>query len=645
MADTLQIGISGLLAAQSALATTSHNISNVNTPGYSRQRVELVARPPTPKADGFIGNGVRVDTVARIYNQFLVGQLRTNTTLNSQYSTFADYAGRVDNLLADPKAGLSPTLQEFFKAVQGVADAPSSTPARQVLLSQSNALVDRYRYLYNNLNAQYASMNTQTDTAVSEVNQLAKSLAKLNQQIVTAQGQAAGQPANDLLDQRDELIRQLSEKVAVSVVPQSDGSLNVFIGNGQTLVIGYTAATLSTRPNGFDPNKKDILIGNGTGTPVNITDSLKGGVLGALQSFRQQILNPALNSLGRVAINLADAFNAQHKLGLDLNNNLGGTFFNVPTPTVLANTLNTTNATPTVTITDPGQLSNVDYRLQYDGTTSTWSLINTTTNKLVTSGSGATPLTADGLSIAVSAIGAVPGNSYSFEIQPTRNAARDISVAITDPRQIAAAGAVRASAATTNLGSATISAGQVNNPADPNFLATATITFSSSTAGTLIANQYSINGGAPVAYTSGANIDVNGMRVQITGKPYVNDTFTVEKNTGAVSDNRNALALGDLQTTPTMLKNTSGTPTTDFQSAYAQIVSAVGTQTHQADINQTAQKSVLQQSVAQRDAVSGVNLDQEAANMLRFQQAYQATARIIATSNQLFTALMTALGG
>lgn len=645
MADTLQIGVSGLLAAQRALATTSHNISNVNTPGFSRQRVELGARVPTPQGDGFIGNGVQVNTVARLYDQFLVGQVRSNTTLDSQYSTYYDYASRVDNLLADPKAGLSPTLQEFFKSVQGVSNTPSSIPARQVMLSQSNALVDRYHYLYSNLTTQYASINTQTETTVGEVNRLASGLAKLNQQIIDAQGQAGGQPANDLLDQRDELIRQLSQKVSVNVVPQGDGAANIFIGNGQTLVIGNTASTLNTQPNAFDPNSKDIFLSNGTGAAVNVTQNLKGGVLGSLQTFRREILDPSLNSLGRVAINLASSFNAQHKLGLDLNNNLGGTYFNVPAPTVLPNALNTSSAKPVVSITDPGKLTNADYQVLYDGTTSTWNVINTTTKQIVTSGSGATPLSADGLSIDVSAIGAVPGNTYSFEVQPTRNAARDLSVAITDPRQIAAAGAVRASASSSNLGNATISDGQVINPADPSFLATANIQFSSSTAGTLTANQYSINGGPPIAYTSGSNIDVNGMRVQITGTPYVNDTFTVEKNTGAVSDNRNALALAGLQATPTMLKNSSGTPTADFQTAYAQMVSDVGTKTHQADINQTAQKSVLQQSVAQRDALSGVNLDEEAANMLRFQQSYQATARVIATSNQLFQTLIGVVGG
>ncbi len=645
MADSLQIGVSGLLAAQRGLNTTSHNISNANTPGYSRQRVELSARVPTPQGDGFIGNGVQVTTVARYFDQFLTGQVRTNTTLNSEYSTYYDYASRVDNLLADPNAGLSPTLQEFFKAVQGVSNAPSSIPAREVLLSQSGALVDRYQYLYDNLSSQYDSLNTQLETSVGEVNRLAQGLAKLNQQIIDAQGQGGGQPPNDLLDQRDELIRQLSEKVTVSAVPQDDGAVNIFVGNGQTLVIGNTAATLSTQPNAYDPNRSDIFLSNAAGVPVNVTDSLKGGVLGALQSFRKEILDPALNSLGRVAINLAENFNSQHQLGLDLNNNLGGAFFNVPTPTVYSNGLNTTGTKPVVTITDPGQLSNADYLLKYDGTTSTWSVVNTTSNQVVTSGSGATPLTADGLSIDVSGIGAAPGDQYSFEIQPTRNAARDLSVAITDPRQIAAAGAVRATAASANLGDATISPGEVIDPTDPNFLATANIQFGSSSGGTLLADQYRINGGAWVSFTSGANIDVNGMRVQITGQAYVNDAFTVEKNNGSVSDNRNALALAALQTTPTMLKNSSGTPTADFQSAYAQIVSQVGTRTHQVDINRSAQESVLQQSVAQRDALSGVNLDEEAANMLRYQQSYQATAQVIATSNQLFQTLIGVFGG
>ena len=646
MSDALQIGVSGLLAFQRALGTTSHNISNVNTPGYSRQNTVLDVLNPTPAANGFIGNGVQVSSIQRMYNQFLVGQVRTNTTLNSQYQNYYQYASQVDNLLSDPKAGLSPALQDFFSAVQGVSNDPSSIPARQVLLTQAGSLVNRFQYLHTNLNNLFTGVNSQITSDVSEINSLAASIAKLNGDIVTAQGAAGGQPANDLLDQRDELLRQLSEKVSVSAVPQDDGAMNVFIGNGQTLVIGNNASTLSAQIDGADPTKLSVQLTAANATPVDVTSAMQGGEVGGLLDFTKNMLAPALNSLGRVAINIATAFNTQHAAGLDLNNALGGQFFTVPTPAVLSDSGNTTTNAPTVTITDPGQLTNADYQLSFNTVSATWSLINTSSKQVVASGTGATPLTADGLSVDVSAIGAVAGNQYHFDVRPTRDAAQNIGVAITDPSQIAAAGAVRTTSDSANLGSATIAPGMVIDPTSPSFLATATIQFGSSAPGTMVANQYSLDGGVTWnAYTSGANIDVNGMRTQITGTAYVGDTFVIGKNTGGVSDNRNALALGALQTTPTMLKNTVGTPTADFQSAYGQLVSEVGTKTHQVDINRTAQQAVLDQSVQAREGVSGVNLDEEAANMVKYQQAYQATAQVISTAASLFQTLLAAVKG
>lgn len=648
--DLLGTAVSGLIAFQRQLATTGHNISNVNTPGFSRQTVQLDARLPQFSGDGFIGNGVGITTVKRNYDDFLTAQVRTSTAANSQLQQFVQSASQVDDLLSDPRAGLAPSLQSFFDAVHGLANDPTSTTGRQVLLSQANALADRFHYLDQRLTDLRNGVNISITTAVNEINNLASSIATVNNQIVQASANASGQPPNDLLDKRDALIEQLAEHVSVSTLKQDNGAVNVFIGNGQTLVIGGTTNTLAVVPNQYDATRYEIGYSMGA-TTLNISNSITGGSLGGMLDYRNQILDTTQNALGRVAIGISATFNTQHRLGVDPSGVLGGNFFSpIDTTSSSSRVLTSSTAQVGVTITNPAALTTSDYRLDFSG--GNYTLTRLSDNAVVYPANAAFPAgPIDGLSFTLAAL-PVPVAGDSFLIQPTRLGAKDIGVALNDSARIAAAGPLRTSAATnasglpTNLGTGTISAGTVSNTTGLPLAAptTITMTFDSAT------NLFTVVGGpgGTLAYnpaTEGAGkqftfAGFGGITFTLAGTPQTGDSFVIGNNTNAAGDNRNALALGDLRSALTLANSTA-----TYENAYGQMVADVGTNTHRAQVNQNAQQSVLAQATEARDSVAGVNLDEEAANMVRFQQAYQAAAQMIAVSNSVFQTMLNAVKG
>ncbi len=633
--DSLAIGISGLLTSQRSLSTVSQNITNVNTEGYSRQRVDVVTNTPQFSGGGYVGTGVAVGGVRRLYDDFLTAQVQTNTASYNQTENFYTLTSRIDNLLADPQAGLTPSLQSFFNAVQGVANDPSSGAARQVLLSESGTLVDRFHYMDQRLGELRNGANAEVQNRVTEINGLAQSIASVNRDISVAPGRASGTLPNDLLDKRDALIAQLSERVAVTTVPQDDGSLNVFIGNGQPLVAGFRAQPLSVMNNQFDATRLEVGYQMGTDT-INISNQLSGGKLGGVLDFRNRVLDVAQNTLGRVAIGLADNFNDQHKLGQDLNGALGSDFFKAPSLQVQARSLNTGTSAVTAALADANGLTTSDYRLTYTGSNNyTLTRLSDNQTSAINTG-GSYPYTSaaiDGFSLNITAGAAV---NDSFLIQPTRQGAQTIGMVINDAKSIAAGAPIRTSAALTNTSAATISPG-VANAQDPDLRNTVSITFTSpglfnvvdATNGTLATN---------VPYVSGQAISYNGWTAKISGAAATGDVFSVGANTSGVSDNRNALLLGQLQKQQML-----GGGTATYQDAYGELVANVGTQAHQADITRNAQDVLRKQSLEARDAVSGVNLDEEAANMVRLQQAYQASAQVISMTDNLFQTLMGAI--
>jgi len=623
--------LSGMNAAQIGLATAEHNIANANTPGFTRQEVLIGSRPPQSLGGSFLGQGVDVVGVKRIYDQFLTSQVQQEQNQASYLSTYYSAMKQIDNLIADPTAGVSPAMQEFFNAMNGVANNPESVSARQTLLGGAQFVANRFRAIDQRLTDIANGIAGQITGSVNTINTYAQQIAALNGNIkrATAASQG-GQLPNDLLDQRDQVINQLNKEIKVSVQTQTDGTASVFIGNGQALVINEQAMSLRPIQSSSDPSKIDIAYLNGNNTIPLQQSSLQGGSLGAYLAFRDQSLEPARNALGRVALGLAASVNQQNQLGQDLNGVLGGNLFNTAVPRVDKGAFNTGTAVVSAAISDVGALTTSDYRLKFDGANYTMLRLsdNTTTNL------GATlPQTVDGFTVSLTAGAAATGDT--FLIRPTANGARDISVAANDPARIAAAAPMRAAAALANTGSATISSGTVKTPLplDPNLQASVSITFDTPTTFTVTGAVPAVAGS--VAYTSGTDISYNGWTVQITGTPSVGDTFSVTQNSNATGDNRNALLLAGLQ-----VQNLLANGTANLQGAYGQLIGEIGAKTHELDVTSQAQTNMAAQTVAAQQAVSGVNLDEEAANLLRYQRAYQAAAKAMQIANTMFDALL-----
>lgn len=636
------ISISALNAAQIGLATTEHNIANANTDGFNRQVIETATRIPQLYGSGYIGQGTDVVTIKRIYNEFLAGQILSEQSYASHLDSYYAEIKQIDNILADPNAGLSPALQDFFNSVNNVSSTPGSVPARQAMLSSAQSLATRFQTLNQRLVDINNDINNQIGYSVTTINAYARQIAALNQDIVVAQN-ATGQPPNDLLDKRDQLVFELNKEVKASIVKESDGSYNVFIGNGQSLVVGMQSFNLQTVQSLTDPRRLDVAYSGSTpGTFIRMQQSsLQGGKLGGLIEFRTNTLDNTQNALGHVAIGLAGLFNDQHQLGQDLNGALGGNFFKLGAPSVAPSTNNTLNGSTAVvsaSIVDYAALTGSDYSLQYNGA-SGYTLTRLSDNTVTTY--TALPQTVDGFTISSTA-GGIAGDVYL--IRPTVNGARDFAVSISDTSKIAAAAPIRTATPLTNFGTGKISDGAVNptpvtpDPAHPatdlNLQQPVTITFTSPT-------TFDVTGtglGLPatgIAYTPGADISYNGWTVQITGEPATGDMFTVGPNTGATVDNRNALLLAGLQTQNTLLGNTAS-----FQGTYSRLVSQIGNKTRELDITSQAQTSMLNLSIREHQSISGVNLDEEAANMLRYQRVYQAAGKALQIADSVFDTIL-----
>ena len=551
------VAVSGLNAAQVGILTTSHNISNASTEGYTRQRIIQSTNEPQFFGSGFIGQGTHVDTVRRLYDQQLSERVLSASTGAAEMESYSSLISQIDNLLADPSAGLSPALSDFFTAVQEMVANPSSIPARQSMLSASQALVSRFQSIDQRIREIRTGVNAMVTSEASAINSIAQQLAEINQRIVLAQAAGPNQPANDLLDQRDQLVAELNTHVRATTITQNDGTYSVFIGNGQPLVVGTIPYSLKAVADPADPEKIVAALQSPGGGVVYIPESmLSGGTLGGLVAFRSESLDQMQDSLGEIALALATDFNAQHHLGQDLAGVMGGDYF------------------------DMSQMTSA------------------------------------------------------------RNAAAGIALAIADPREIAAAAPIRTATSLGNTGTAQVTSSTVDAtlPLNANLQQTVTITFTSAT-------TFNVTGtgtGNPIGLTyptASGDISYNGWTIKISGTPAIGDAFTVSANTQGVSDNRNGVLLGALQTAKTMA---GGTAT--YQSSYSAIVSQIGNKAREVDITGQAQQSLLEQAKSTRDQLSGVNLDEEAANLLRYQQAYQAAAKVITIASTLFDEIL-AIGG
>lgn len=642
-------GLSGLNAARDALMTTAHNTANVYTPGYSRQVAEVATNGAIATGSGFMGTGVRVTTISRSFDAYLTAQLSSAQSSSAALSTYGTQINRIDTLLSDKTAGLSPLMQNFFTATQGVANTPSDPAARQQLISSAQALSNKFRSTDQYLTDLNSSVNDQIQGSVSQVNSFAKQIANLNQQIGLAQAMAGGSPPNDLMDQRDQLVSQLSQIVDVKVLAQADGQYSVSVGNGQSLVTGNQAATMQAVPSAADPTRTSIALLTVSGNVTQLNDNvITGGSLGGLMSFRAQSLIPAQNQIGQLAMSLSDAVNAQHKLGVDLNGALGGNFFTTATPGVFSNKNNTGTMVVAAAVTNTSQLTASDYSVDVKNVAGTLTYsVTRLSDKSTVATSTTFPITFDGVSLSSPSGAAQAGDS--FLVQPTRTGARDMDVLVLDPAKVAAASPIITDNVAGNKGSGALSPATVDStyPATP-LAAPVTLAYDTATnslTGFPAAASVTVTppGGAPTTYaagtavpfTAGATMSFNGITVTLTGAPAQGDTFTIANNSGGVSDGSNALLIGGLQRKAVM-----GNGTTTFNDAYSQLVSQVGNRALEVKTAGTTQDSVTAQIKASQQSVSGVNQDEETGNLLMYQQMYQANAKVIQTASTIFDAIL-----
>ena len=368
------IGLTGLNAAQAGLITTSHNISNAGTAGYSRQTTVQSTNPAMFSGAGFFGEGTKIDTIKRAYDSFLSNQVLSADTKYNEYNAYSVEISQIDNMLADSTVGLEPAVDSFFQGVQEVAANPSSIPARQSMISSAQSLVDRFKNLATRLNDIRSGVEGQIKDTVTSISTYAQEIADVNRQIAIAQQAGSSQPANDLLDTRDQLVKELNQLVRVSTATASDGSMSVFIGTGQPLVVGINATKLEARASTTDPTRLNVNIITQSGAPLTVPESLLGGgKLGGLLTMRSESLDATQNQLGLIAVGLSSAFNAQHALGQDLNGNLGSSFFKVPGVTVLGDSSATTTP-PTVQFSNVSKLTGDDYKLVFTDAVGNYSL-------------------------------------------------------------------------------------------------------------------------------------------------------------------------------------------------------------------------------------------------------------------------------
>lgn len=658
----ISIGITGIRAAQLGLLATEHNIVNADTPGYSRQSTVQATNSAITTGSGSIGQGVNVVTIKRQYDAYLTGQVNTAQTQVSNLSTLASQLSQIDVMLADPDAGLSPALQSFFAGVQQVSSNPSSLPARQSMMTSAQTLVTRFNNLDARLTEIGDQLNGRITSAVADINSYASQIADLNQRIVLAQSGYAQSP-NDLLDQRDQLVNELNKLIKVNTSTNGDGSFNVFIGSGQQLVIGGKTVEMTAQASSSDLTR--IAIGLQTAGGVQeLPDSLIiGGELGGLVSFRSQSLDAAVNELGRVAASLALTFNAQYSLGMDLSGRVAGDvgfvgeLFKIPTPSVVPNAKNEGAGSLSATFLAPTAPTAPDYTGNFStnittsnyqvtfGAGGSYTVTRQNDKAVVASGTGPGAVSFDGLSLNIAAVGA-PGDRFMLE--PVADVAKNISVdtkVVADPRLINAAAPVRTTKNVANTGAMVMSQGVVGvgySIADLPQTLTATATHLTGLAGTWTV-KYSdgstATGTGNIPLTSGtatlAGISRSGMSFTITGQPAAGDTFVIERNQNGVQDGRNALLFAALQTA-----NTTNGGTATYQTSYARLVADNGIRTREAQVRLEAQEAVLAQAQNSRDALSAVNLDEEAANLIKYQQAYQAAAKIMEVGNTLFDTLL-----
>ncbi|WP_431647628.1 flagellar hook-associated protein FlgK [Enterobacter hormaechei] len=438
MFSLINSAMSGLSAAQSALNTVSNNISSYNVAGYTRQTTILGASNSTLTGGGWVGNGVYVSGVQREYDAFITNQLRAAQNQSSGLTTRYQQMSKIDDVLSDTTNSLSANLQDFFKSLQTLVSNAEDPAARQTVLGKADGLVNQFKTNDQYLRDQDAQVNTAISTSVDQINNYAKQIANLNDQISRLTGVGAGASPNELLDQRDQLVSELNKIVGVDVTVQDSGTYNISIANGYTLVQGSNASQLAAVKSSADPARTTIAYVDAAAGNVEISEKqITTGSLGGLLTFRSQDLDQARNTLNQMALAFADAMNTQHQAGFDANGDPGGKLFDFGSPAVLSNGKNTGSASVTATMTDSTKVQATNYKVEYNGTDWTITRLSDNTSFTAmpdTSGN----LSFDGLNVNISGSA---NNKDSFIVKPVNDVIVNMDVAISDESKLAMASA------------------------------------------------------------------------------------------------------------------------------------------------------------------------------------------------------------
>ncbi|MFB2762532.1 flagellar hook-associated protein FlgK [Marinobacter shengliensis] len=672
MAGLIGIGLTGVLSHQTALNTTANNITNANTPGYSRQEVQFDTQEGRRTGAGTIGSGVSISNIRRLADEYLTQQLREDSTLFGEQNALNAELTRLDNLLGGESTGLNNALNNFFAALQNAAEDPASLPQRQLVLSEAQQVVNRFQALNQEFIQQRESVKTQMQQGVKDANSLLKSIADLNLAISESPGLAQGKMPLELMDQRDQKLKELSELVGIRVTQTEGSQVNVSLANGLSLVTGANASEFATRTSAEDPTRLEFTLTT-SGRTLQVDEQINGGKLGGLRRFDQEALKPAFDELGRLAVAISASINHQHEIGMDLEGDLGGNFFTDVNDIGLqrsrvvpnANNADPKNGQLAVEITDSSLLPAGTWTLQFSGDGRNFELIDSATGKTVNQGRLPDPVQSEismpGFNIRVEGGQFNAGDKYL--IQPSRNAAENIKLNVLREEDLAFASPIRASADDANLGTAKINQGNMLNVRNPN---TNALLPGFETRGELANGPLEIrfsNDGTDVTYTifdgngdplNPANLAYDPQRIntifsndptagdlyqgyqfEMTGEPADGDVFTIGYNSNGISDNRNAELLAALGTA-----NTLNGGRQSFTEGYAGLVEDIGVKTRQSQLDKEAGKTLLEQSNNQRESISGVNLDEEAGKLIQYQAAYNASAQVMSVAQDLFNTLL-----
>ena len=686
----LNIGMSGLSASQSSLMTTGNNIANVDTAGYSRQQTVQGTKASQQFGNVYIGTGTTLADVRRVYNSYLDAQLQTTTSLNSDSAAYLGQVTPLDKLLSDSGTGLNGALTKFFASVQNVNAKPGDDASRQLLLSDAQALSNRFNSVSSQLNVQNANINGNLTNMADQVNKLAATVAQLNQKI--SEISSSGGMPNELLDARNETVRQLSTFTGAQIV-EREGNVDIYLGSGQPLVMGNTVNKLEVVPGKDDPNRLALQLNRGSST-IDITSIMTGGEIGGLLRYRSTVLDPAMNELGRVALVVADQMNSIQAQGIDKNGDFGSNLFNsinsaaqMAQRSIASGNNSVGSGNFDVSIEDTGKLTINDYKVTF--TSATDYTVQRLPDNTPVGGSYSTTTTPapviEGFSLKLTGGTAAAGDT--FKITPTRNAAANIKTEMTDSKRLAIAAPLGASIAASGSGNGTLTIPASGQP-------TLTTQFDIYDAATKTAMQNGLKNSTPAKVVFGAVsadgtsqayqfLDAKGGVISSgTIKPGESNTLSLsiplKDSTGApippapatqytaafsmtiagspsngaginVSlsqpgslDNRNGTALAGLQTAQTV-DTGSASKGISLNDAYGKLVEGVGSKAAQGKLDSAATSAILANAKGARDSLSGVDLDEETGNLVKYQQYYTASSQIIKAAQQIFSTLINSI--